>query len=145
MSTTDEIAQQMKQALKAGEKERLQVLRMLLSELKVAAASGKDYDEAAVLTSYANRLKKNAEEYEKLGLGEKAEEARRELAVAEEFLPSQLEQGEIEQLVDQIIAENDLGPRDLGRAMNILMGEHAGQVDGRTAQEIVRRKLEALS
>ncbi len=114
---------------------------MLLSELKVAEASGEDFDETAVVKSYAKKLRKSASEYEKLNHPEKAEELLAELKVVEEFLPAQLSASEIEALVSRLLEQNDYGPRDLGRLMKAVMGEHGDRVDGGLVQQIAARKL----
>ena len=141
MSIRDEVTERLKKAMKSGDKETVGVLRMLLSELKVAERSGSDYDEMDVIQSYAKKLRKNVEEYEDLDRDDKAEESRRELAVVEEFLPEQMDRGEIEELVESIVAENDYGPRDLGKVMKQVMSDHGDRVDGNVVQEVAREKL----
>ena len=141
MSLRDEISEGMRQALRRGDKGRLSVLRMLLSELKVAETSGKEFDEVAVVKSYAKRVRKTAGEYRGLNLPEEAAKAEAELVVVEEFLPRQMEPSEIEKIITQIIEENCCGPRDLGRVMKTLMSTHGDEVDGRLAGEIARQKL----
>ncbi len=141
MSIRDEVTDKLKKAMKSGDKDTVSVLRMLLSELKVAERSGSDYDQMDVIQSYAKKLRKNAQEYEDLDREDKAEESRRELAVVEEFLPEQMDRGEIEEMVEQIIEENDYGPRDLGKVMKQIMSEHGDEVDGNLVQEIARDRL----
>jgi len=141
-SVQDEISRQMKVAIKNGQKDRLDVLRMLLSELAVAAASGSEYGELDVIRSYARRLKNDAAEYERLALDDRTRQAQSELAVVEEFLPRQLDRPQLEQIIERMVAENDLGPRDIGRSMKIVMSEYGDRVDGRMAQEIVRERLQ---
>jgi hypothetical protein len=136
-----ELAEQMKQALKAGRRERLGALRMLKSELEVAQASGRDYDPVQVVRSHAGTLRKSAEEYEELGLKERAEALRGQLAVVEEFLPEQMGREQLEELIDGLIRDNEYGPGDVGRLMGELMGRHGDVVDGRLANEIARQKL----
>jgi len=141
MGIQDDLAEQMRRALKTGQKQRLRVLRMLRAEFQVAQTSGRDFEDVDVVKSYANTLRKTAEEYEELGRDEKAEQIRGDLAVVEEFLPPQMSAEELEALIGGIIQENDYGPRDLGRVMKTVMGEHGDVVDGRQAQQIARRLL----
>lgn len=141
MSIRDEVNDKLKKAMKAGDKDTVGVLRMLLSELKVAERSGSDYDEMDVIQSYAKKLRKNVQEYEELDREDKAEESRQELAVVEEFLPEQMDREEIEELVEQIVEENDYGPRDLGKVMKQVMGEHGDEVDGNLVQQVAQEKL----
>lgn len=142
MSVSEEVADQMRQAMKDGEKERLRVLRMLRSEFQVAETSGRDFDELDVVKSYAKKLRESAEEFDELGREDRAAAARRDLAVVEEFLPPQMSEEEIEELVSDIIEENEYGLRDVGKVMKTVMGEHGDVVDGRVAQRVARRLLE---
>ncbi len=90
MSLPERMSEDLKAALRAGQRRRAGVLRMLLSELKVAETSGKQVDELAVVNSYARKLRKAAERYEQLNLPDKAGESLVELAIVEEFLPLQM-------------------------------------------------------
>jgi len=141
VSIRDEVSDRLKKAMKSGDKDTVSVLRMLLSELKVAERSGSGYDEMDVVQSYAKKLRKNVQEYEELDREEQAEESRQELAVVKEFLPEQMDRAEIENLVEQIIEENDYGPRDLGKVMKQIMSEYGDQVDGNVVQEIAQDRL----
>lgn len=141
MSLTDEISRAMRQSLRSGDKKRLLVLRMLLSELKVAETSGRQFDELAVVKSYAKKLRKTAEEYRGLNLPEETSRFEADLAVVEEFLPSQLDPSEVERIITEIIEQNGYGPRDLGLVMKAVMAAHGDAVDGRVAQGIARRTL----
>ncbi|MFP4028877.1 MAG: GatB/YqeY domain-containing protein [Candidatus Brocadiia bacterium] len=145
MSLEEEISEQLKQAMRSGDKQRLSVLRMLLSELKVAGTSGEELDEMSVVKSYAKKLRKGAEEYEELGQDEKADEVNQELEIVEEFLPEQMDRADVEALIDEIIAEKELsGPRDIGIVMKTVMGEYGEVVEGQIANEIAREKLQEL-
>ena len=141
MNLRERLANELKVALRAGDKKRLGVVRMLLSELKVAQASGKQFDELAVVKGYGKKLRKSAEQYRELNLPQKAQELLDELAVVEQFLPKQMERAEIERLVTELVETSDYGPGDLGRVMKALMSEHAERLDGRLAQQIARQKL----
>jgi len=141
MNIEQTIREQVKVALKARQKQRLAVLRMVLSELKVAQASGTEYDELEVVKAYAKKLRKNVAEYEGLNLPEKADESRAELAIVGEFLPKQMDREQIEALVATAVKERDYGPRDLGRLMKQIMSEHGDSVDGRLVHQIAREKL----
>jgi hypothetical protein len=141
MSVRDEIAREMKEALRSGQKKRVSVLRMLLNELTMAEKSGQKSDEQQVLQAYAKKLKKSAEEYQELERPETAREVLAELEIVREFLPEQMNRQEISQLIDQIVEENGYGPRDLGKVMKQVMGEHGPRVDGGMVNEIAREKL----
>ena len=141
MNIEETIREQAKVALKARQKQRLAVLRMLLSELKVAELSGAEYDELQVVKAYAKKLRKNVAEYENLNLPDRAEESRAELAIVGEFLPQQMGREQIEALVETAVKEHDYGPGDLGRLMKQIISEHGDSVDGRLVHQIAREKL----
>ncbi len=142
MTIQQTISEQMKEALRSGEKERLRVLRLLKTELQVAERSGQEFDEVAVLRSYANSLRKAADEYEARGRPEMADAIRQDVRTVEEFLPRQMPAADLEALIASLIEREGFGPGDVGKVMRSLMAEHAGQVDGRLAQQIARRLLE---
>lgn len=141
MSLQEDITDRMRTAMRAGNRGEVGVLRMLLSELKVAQTSGQDFEELDVIKSYAKRLRKTADEYEELNRADKAQEALNELAVVEEFLPEQMGRDKIEAIVQGLIEENDYGPRDMGNLMKQVMSEYGDRVDGSTVNEIAREKL----
>lgn len=142
MSIRDELREQIKQALKAGQRDRLRALRLLKAELEVAETSGEEFDEVSVVKSFAKSLRRSAEEYEELERADRARELWDELEVVEQFLPPQMDEQELEQLIGAMVEQNDYGPRDIGKVMKAVMSEHGDTVDGRLAQQIARRKLE---
>jgi len=141
MSLREELSEKMKAAMRSRDAKRLSVLRMVLSELNVADASGQQYDEVSVVKAYAKKLKNTVEEYQRLALPDKVREAQEELRVVEEFLPQQMSQAEIEKLVVELIERENFGPRDIGRLMKAVMGEHGDRADGRLVQQIAKEKL----
>jgi len=141
MTLQQDITDRMRVAMRAGNRGEVGVLRMLLSELKVAQTSGQDFDEMDVIKSYAKKLRKTADEYEDLKRADKAQETRDELAVVEEFLPEQMSEEQIEEIVEGIIAENDYGPQDMGQLMKQVMSQYGDRVDGSMVNKIAREKL----
>ena len=137
------ISEALTKAMKARDAARTGVLRMLLAEIKTLETSGhKDVEPAFAVASYAKRLDKSIEEYASLGQADRAETLKAERAIVAEFLPKQLGPAETEAVVDAVLADNaDLGPRDIGKAMKLIMAEHTGEVDGKLVNELVRRKL----
>ncbi len=142
MTIQQTISEQMKEALRSGARERLRVLRLLKTELQVAERSGQEFDEVAVLRSYANSLRKTAEDYESRGRPELADAIRQDLQTVEEFLPRRMAATDLEALIASLVEREGYGPGDIGKVMRSLMAEHAGEVDGRMAQQIARRLLE---
>jgi len=141
MTIQQTISEQMREALRSGARERLRVLRLMKTELQVAERSGQEFDEVAVLRSYANSLRKTADEYERRGRQELAEGIRKDLQTIEEFLPGQMSAEDLEATIAALIEREGYGPGDVGKLMRSLMAEHAGQVDGRLAQQVARRLL----
>lgn len=141
MTIQQTISEQMREALRSGARERLRVLRLMKTELQVAERSGQEFDEVAVLRSYANSLRKTADEYERRGRQELAEAIRKDLQTIEEFLPGQMSAEDLEATIAALIEREGYGPGDVGKLMRSLMAEHAGQVDGRLAQQVARRLL----
>ena len=131
----------LKEAMKNRDKQRVSVLRMMTAQLSLADTSGQEPDYVAALASYAKKLAKAAEEYEGLGRADTAATVRDELAIVQEFLPQKLSDADTEALVDRILAEHELGPRDVGKAMKLVMSEHRDVVDGKQVRELVKAKL----
>lgn len=131
--------------MKARDRQRLSVVRMLLSEIRSAELADTDAPPTAqqVVAAYAKRLRKSADEYRKLGSAERAAQAEEEFAIVEEFLPKPLTREQLEPIIEQMIRDEQVSaPRQMGQVMKRLMREHGERVDGRLAQEIVRAKLQ---
>ena len=137
----DKVLAAMKDAMKNREAKRLGVLRMMKAEIDEVETREGRVDAEAVVFGYAKTLKKAIDEYEKLNQAERASELKDELAVVEEFLPKALSPEETAAVIDEILAEGEFGPKDIGRVMKELMGRCGKRVDGKTAQSLVREKL----
>ena len=152
MSLRERIQTEMKTAMKAGDKIRVSTLRMLQSrilerEVELRARKGRDYhlddDETTdVLVSYAKQRRQSIESYVAGGRPELADKEREELTIVEEYLPRQLGAAELEALVDQAVSETGASSlKDLGAVMKRVMAEAKGGIDGKTVNEIVKRRL----
>lgn len=141
MDLQSRLTEDMKSALKAGQKDRLGVIRMLLSDVKnIDLMPNKPTAEQAV-ESYAKKLRKGAEEYDKLGQKEQAEKLRSEIAIVEEYLPRKASAADTEKLVDEFLAKNSFTAKDFGRAMGAFMKAHGGNVDAGQASGLLKKKL----
>src|SRR5262245_57605042 len=98
------LTEDMKTALKAGEKERLSVIRMLLSDVKNIDLDPKKPTAEQAVEAYAKKLRKSQEEYQKIGKTEQVEQLKRELAVVDGYLPKKASREETEKLVDVFLA-----------------------------------------
>jgi len=131
----------MKAAMKSGEKAKLQVIRMLISEVKnIDLQPNKPTAEQAV-EGYAKKLRKSHEEYAKLGKTAEVEALAAELKVVEAYLPKKASAEETTALVDAFLAKNAFTEKQVGQAMGAFMKAHGQQVDPGIANPILRAKL----
>jgi len=87
MDLLTRLTEDMKTALKAGQKDRLMVIRMLISDVKNVDLAPKPTTPEQAVESYAKKLRKSVEEYEKLGKPDQVTKLKQEIAVVEEYLP----------------------------------------------------------
>jgi uncharacterized protein YqeY len=141
MDLLSKLQEDMKAALKAGQKDRLSVIRMLLSDVKnIDLMPNKPTAEEAV-AAYAKKLRKSMEEYQKLGKAEEVSKLQFELSVAGEYLPKKASPEETGQLVDAFLAQNAFTEKQLGQAMGAFMKAHGGSVDAASVNALLRKKL----
>ena len=146
MSLSEKIASNLKEAMKSGQRTRVDVLRMIKAQIKnVEIEKGRpltEEEEIQVLQSAAKKRKEAIALYEKGGRPELAAKEKEELAVIEGFLPEQMSREEIDAVVAEIISEVGASSvKDLGKVMKEAMGRLRGQADGKVVQEIVRARL----
>jgi uncharacterized protein len=128
-------------AMKAGERERVGALRMVLSELQKSAKEGGE-DELAVLRRERKRRLEAAQAYREGGREELAgsEEAEAELIAA--YLPAELSEEELEAIVERAVRDSGAeSVRDMGRAMGVAMAAVDGRADGKRVSGLVRAAL----
>lgn len=144
MSVKERVIEDLKSAMKAQDKLRTSVLRMILADIKIADTSGKPKDQidyAEVVRGYHKKLKKTREEYERLNLPEKVKELDGEIAIVEEYLPKQLSNDEIRKIVEEVIKANNYTAKEMGVAMKQIMSKHGSVVDGKKVQAILKEIL----
>src|SRR5688572_30214337 len=107
----------MKRAMKSGEKERLSVIRMLLSDVKNIDLDPKKPTAEQVVAAYAKKLRKSSEEYEKLGKQDEVTKLKFEIDVAESYLPKKASPEDTTRLVDEFLSKNTFTEKQLGQAM----------------------------
>ena len=113
---------QMTAAMKAGQKDRTQVLRMVLSEIKRIEVDKPDADTQQSVAAYAKVLRKTKVEMDKMNQPERGAQIKSELAIVEEFLPQQLDDAELAKVVtDALAALGPLTKKDMGRAIGAAM------------------------
>ena len=149
-SIKDKITQDMKKALAAKDKVKLSVIRLLKSEIRykeIEKGSELSDDEIiSVLSSSVKRHKDSIEQFEKGGREDLVAKEKAELEIIWEYMPKQLEEDELSQIVDEAIKEaNASVPSDLGKVMRIVMPKVKGRTDGKRVNELVSSKLESMS
>ena len=143
MGILEQVQSDVKDAMKAGDKERVGRLRMVANALQVAAKEGKD-DEVAVLQGERKRRLEAAEALRGGGRedGAAAEEA--EASLIETYLPEQLSDEELSELVGTAVEETGASEqKDMGQVMKALMPKVGGRADGKRVSAAVREKLGA--
>ncbi|HEU0250907.1 MAG TPA: GatB/YqeY domain-containing protein [Solirubrobacteraceae bacterium] len=143
MAITEQVQEDLKSAMRAGEKQRVGALRLVLSELQKAAKEGDD-DELTVLRRERKRRVEAARAFR--------EGARDDLAVGEEaeaeliavYLPAELSDSELQAIVEQAVADSGASsPKEMGTAMKSAMAAVDGRADGKRVSVLVRTALGA--
>ena len=141
MDLLTQLQTDMKAALKAGDKNRLSVIRMLLSDVKNIDLAPKPTTAEDAVASYAKKLRKSQEEYQRLGKPAEVEQLKFELGVVESYLPKKASAEETGKLVDEFLAKQSFTEKQIGQAMGAFMKAHGGQVDPAVANQLIRQKL----
>jgi uncharacterized protein len=137
---------ELKQAMVARDEERRDALRLILSSLRSAEKELQrplhDDEELQVLQRERKRRLEAAEAFRGAGREEQARGEEQELAVLEEFMPAPMSEDELEEIIDDAIAEvGATSIRDLGRVMADVMPQVSGRADGSVVSQLVREKL----
>ncbi len=146
MSLLKKLQEEMKSAMKSGDKERLATIRMLISEIKKVQIDSKkelsDDEIIKILQKYAKQRKDSIEQYKKAGREDLAEKEERELKIVQEFLPKPLSEEEIEKIVEEVIQETGASSmKDMGKVMKVVMEKAQGRAEGSVVSKIVKAKL----
>lgn len=148
MSLHDDLAEDLKQALKSKEQLRTDVIRMIKAAIQNKEIELKrDLDDAEltrVMTTLMKQRKDAAEQYQKANREDLATKELREIAIIEGYLPKALSEEEIVQVIQAVIQEAGAqSPKDMGPVMKAVMAKLAGQpVDGKRVSELVRTRLQ---
>jgi uncharacterized protein YqeY len=142
----DKLREDMKIAMKAGDKVRLGVIRMLLSELKYERiARGEDMsesDEQKVIASYAKKRKEVIETSLAGGRLDVAEKERAEYDITVSYLPRQLDENELRAVVKKHIDDISGGKQAFGQVMKAVLAEVGSQADGKAVSALVKELLQ---
>jgi uncharacterized protein len=130
-----------KEAMKAGERDRVGALRMVANSLQQEAKSGKG-DEVAALRRERKRRLEAAEAYRDGGSVDRAKAEEAEAELINGYLPAELSDDELVALVAEAIEETGAeGPADIGKAMGVVMPRVDGRADGKRVSDAVRERL----
>jgi len=157
MSLKQQLADDLKDAIRSGDDTRKGTIRMLMTAVQnaeIAAVDMKDPDAVrqdldddgvlAVIAKQAKQRRESIEEFRKANRTDLADREAAELKILEEYLPAMLSRDEIVAAVREVIAETGAtGPGDKGKVMPVLMKRLSGQADGRAVNEVVTELLTA--
>lgn len=150
MSLIDRIGEDIKSAMKAKDKIRLETVRgvkkLLLEKVVDARAKGREElsadEELAALSQLAKQRRDSIAQYLDAGRPELADKEQQELEILQEYLPAQLSEAEVLAVVDRIIAQvGAVGPKEMGKVMGPAMQELKGKADGKVVQDAVKQRL----
>jgi uncharacterized protein len=141
MTLADRVKQDLTTAMKAGEKDRVGALRLVLSELQKAEKDG-SADELAVLRRERKRRQESATAFRDGGRPELAEAEEAEAEVISGYLPAELSDDELRAIVAEAVAETGAAsPKDMGQVMKAAMPRVAGRADGKRVSALVQEAL----
>lgn len=143
MTITDTVKSDLTTAMKAGERDRVGTLRLILSELQKAAKEGSG-DELAVLRRERKRRLEAEQAFREGGRPELADAEASEADLIAAYLPAELSDDELRAIVESAIAEAGASsPQEMGKVMPVAIAAVAGRADGRRVSELVREALSA--
>lgn len=141
MPVLEQVQDDVRTAMKARDRERAAALRMIVDVLQQDAKFGNG-DEVAVLQRERKKRVEAAEAYEQAGRAEQAAAERFEAELIEGYLPQQLSDAELGELVDAAIVETGASEqKQMGQVMSALMPKVGGRADGKRVSAAVRQKL----
>jgi uncharacterized protein YqeY len=141
LAIAEQIKSDVATALKAGDRERVGALRLVLSELQKAQKDG-DADEQAVLRRERKRRRESEAAYREAGRDDLAATEAYEAGLIEAYLPAELPDEELDALVRQAVADTGAeGPRDMGKVIKQVMAAAGGRADGKKVSSKAREAL----
>jgi len=148
VSILSELQNSVKTAMKAGDKERVAALRMVVCELQnEAKRTRQELDEGAEFAVLRRELKRREESIEAFRAGGREDlTAHEEFAahLIEDLLPKQMDEAELSGLIDRVIADTGASSaRDMGKVMSAVMAQGGVRVDGKQASRLVKERLSA--
>lgn len=146
MSLKQRLTDDMKAAMKSGEKERLGTIRLINAAIKQKEVDERiEMDDArvlAVLEKMVKQRKDSIEQYDKAGRDDLAAIERAEMAILEQYLPAKMGEAEIRAAIETAVTETGAsGPADMGKLMGVLKPRLAGQADMGEVSKLIKQRL----
>ena len=144
----EQVTKDMATALKAGEKDKLSTLRMLLSAVKYNEVDAKhqlsDEEVIAVISTLLKQRQDSVEQFRKGGREDLVEKESKEIEFLRAYLPPQLSEEEVRDIIKKAAAETGAaGQKDMGKLMKVVMPQVKGKADGKLVNDIVKEVLGA--
>ena len=145
-SLKDQIVAEMKSAMKAGEKDRLGTIRLILSAVKQVEVDTRtelnDQDLIEILDKMAKQRRESIGQFEQAGRNDLADKEKSELAIIADYLPQALNDDEVSQLIEQAINKTSAASmKDMGAVMAILKPQMQGRADMSQVSKLIKAKL----
>jgi uncharacterized protein len=141
VTLTEQVRDDINNAMKSAERERVAALRMVLSELQKAAKEGSG-DELGVLRRERKRRLEAAEQFRDAGRQELADKEQSEAELIQAYLPAELGDADLDAIIAEAISETGASsPKDMGQVMKVVMGRTEGRADGKRVSARVREAL----
>jgi len=145
----EQFTSELKTAMKAGDKRRVETIRMITAGLKdrdiEARGQGKtisDEDILGLLQKMVKSRQESVEIYDKAGRVDLATQEREEIAIIQSFLPQQMSEAEVDAAIAEAITEAGAASiKDMGKVVGLLKGKYAGRMDFGKASAVVKAKL----
>ncbi|ADI26036.1 GatB/YqeY domain-containing protein [Geobacillus zalihae] len=147
MSLLDRLNDDMKQAMKNKEKEKLSVLRMLKAALqneaiKLGKSPLSEDEELTVLSRELKQRKDSLQEFENAGRSDLVEKVKTEIEIVQSYMPTPLTEDELRDLIEQTIKEVGASSKaDMGKVMGAIMPKVKGRADGSLVNKLVQQQL----
>jgi uncharacterized protein len=145
-SLKEQIVAEMKSAMKAGEKERLATIRLILSAVKQVEVDTRaelnDQDLIGILDKMAKQRRESIDQFEQAGRNDLADKEKAELVIIGDYLPQALSEAEVNLLIDQAMNQTSASSmKDMGAVMAILKPQMQGRADMSQVSKLIKSKL----
>jgi len=142
----NKLQEEMKAAMKSGDKDKLSTIRMLISEIKKVQIDSKkeltDEEIISILQKYIKQRKEAYTQYEQAGRKDLAEKELKEIEIVQQFLPPPLSEEELIKIVEDTIKEVGASSiKDMGKVVKAVMDKVKGRAEGSLISKIVKEKL----